>query len=87
MYTTHRVDLGTADELALDILINSLTTLSSEHVGIRRLVIGGDNDEWPAPEQENPIAAALAASFQLPDDFYEDDDDPEQKANPNRYGI
>lgn len=38
------MDLGTADEMALDVLINSLITLSREYVGIKQIVIGGDNE-------------------------------------------
>ncbi|XP_034578020.1 uncharacterized protein [Setaria viridis] len=35
------VDLGTSDYLALDVLLNCLTQLSSEHVGIKQVVFGG----------------------------------------------
>jgi hypothetical protein len=38
--------MGTADELSVDILINSLTQLSREYVGIKQLVVGGINDDW-----------------------------------------
>jgi hypothetical protein len=38
------MDLGTADEMALDVLINSLITLSREYVGIKQIFIGGDNE-------------------------------------------
>lgn len=34
-------DLGTADALALDVFINSLACVSSEHVGIKELTFGG----------------------------------------------
>jgi hypothetical protein len=44
------VDLGTADELALDALINALTTFSKEQLGIKQLVLGGENDDWAAPQ-------------------------------------
>jgi hypothetical protein len=40
-------DLGTSDALALDILINALRQLSKEYVSIQRLVIGGENENWP----------------------------------------
>eukprot|EP00897_Mesotaenium_endlicherianum_P010237 jgi/Mesen1/9241/ME000006S09238 len=41
------VDLGTADMLALDILINTMTGVSSDIVGIKRIVFGGDRmDDW-----------------------------------------
>jgi hypothetical protein len=41
-------DLGTSDALALDILINSLIRLSKDYVQIDRLIIGGENEDWPA---------------------------------------
>jgi hypothetical protein len=40
-------DLGTSDAIALDVLINSLRQLSKEFVNIERLIIGGQNEEWP----------------------------------------
>ena len=40
------VDMGTADEMALDILINSLMQLSREYVGIKSAIIGGINEDW-----------------------------------------
>ena len=43
-------DLGTSDAIALDILINSLKQLSKEFVSIEKLVIGGENPDWPIPE-------------------------------------
>lgn len=42
--------MGTADELALDVLINALCTLSREQLGIRQLLFGGQNDDWPTPQ-------------------------------------
>lgn len=44
------VDLGTADELAIDILINCLTAFSKEQLGIKQLVFGGENEDWDLPE-------------------------------------
>ncbi|KAK9748689.1 hypothetical protein RND81_02G073800 [Saponaria officinalis] len=35
------VDLGTCDYFALDVLLNSLTVLSSEYLGIKQVVFGG----------------------------------------------
>ncbi|OEL15418.1 hypothetical protein BAE44_0023569 [Dichanthelium oligosanthes] len=35
------VDLGTSDYLALDVLLNCLAQLSSEHLGIKQVVFGG----------------------------------------------
>lgn len=48
------VDMGTSDELAFDILINALKSFSKEHVGIRQILFGGDNEDWKRPEQEIP---------------------------------
>jgi hypothetical protein len=45
-----RVDLGTGDELGLDILINTLKGLSREQVGLKQICIGGQNEDWPIPE-------------------------------------
>ncbi|WP_218081165.1 DUF3531 family protein [Anthocerotibacter panamensis] len=35
-------DLGTADALALDILINALDTLSHEYASLKRVIVGGN---------------------------------------------
>jgi hypothetical protein len=49
------VDMGAADELALDVLVNAMLALSREHVGIRRLVVGGRGEGgWEAPERQGP---------------------------------
>mmetsp|Transcript_14382 Transcript_14382/g.27640 ORF Transcript_14382/g.27640 Transcript_14382/m.27640 type:complete len:313 (-) Transcript_14382:264-1202(-) len=40
------VDLGSADELAIDILLNSLMQLSKEYVGIKKIFVGGINEDW-----------------------------------------
>ncbi|KKJ01405.1 DUF3531 family protein [Prochlorothrix hollandica] len=45
-------DLGTSDALALDILVNTLKGLSQEYVAIDRLIIGGENPDWPVPHEE-----------------------------------
>lgn len=39
-------DLGTSDLIAIDILINALNQLSNEFVEIKRIIIGGQNDDW-----------------------------------------
>lgn len=50
------VDLGTSDPLALDVIINSLSALSSDHVGIKELTFGGtrlgDWDEGMTSEED-----------------------------------
>ena len=49
-------DLGTADALSLDVLINTMRQFSEDYVEIRQIVIGGENEDWPVPK-ENPEAA------------------------------
>ena len=49
-------DQGTTDALALDVLINTMRQFSKDYVEIRQIVIGGENEDWPVP-QENPEAA------------------------------
>ncbi|KAF7147578.1 hypothetical protein RHSIM_Rhsim03G0234800 [Rhododendron simsii] len=39
------VDIGTNDSLILDILVNALTQISSDHVGIKQVVFGGKEFE------------------------------------------
>lgn len=44
-------DLGTSDPLALDVLINAFRQLSQDYVTLDRLVIGGENEDWPVPRE------------------------------------
>lgn len=44
-------DLGTSDAIALDILINSLKQLTKEYISVVRLIIGGENKDWPIEER------------------------------------
>lgn len=46
-------DLGTSDLIALDVLINALQQLSKEYIEISRLIIGGQNPDWPIDDQNN----------------------------------
>ncbi len=48
--TCYRIDLGTCDELALDALINCLAGFSRDVLGLKQVVIGGQNRDWPVPE-------------------------------------
>ncbi|KXZ52510.1 hypothetical protein GPECTOR_9g554 [Gonium pectorale] len=43
------VDMGTADELALDVLINMLVGYSAQMAGLRSITLGGENEDWPVP--------------------------------------
>lgn len=50
-------DLGTSDLIAIDVLINSIHQLSKEFIPIARIIIGGQNEDWPVEEKNS------AASF------------------------
>jgi Protein of unknown function (DUF3531) len=43
-------DMGTADAIALDVLINALEQLNKDYVTIERLIIGGENEDWAIPQ-------------------------------------
>lgn len=43
-------DLGTSDAIALDVLINALQQFSKEYVRIEKLIVGGENEDWPIDE-------------------------------------
>ncbi|WP_204103729.1 MULTISPECIES: DUF3531 family protein [Spirulina sp. CCY15215] len=45
-------DLGTSDAIALDILINALLRLNQEYVEIQKLIIGGENEDWPVQKTD-----------------------------------
>jgi Protein of unknown function (DUF3531) len=44
-------DLGTSDAIALDVLINALQTMCKEYTELDRLIIGGENDDWPIDQE------------------------------------
>ena len=50
-------DLGTSDLIALDVLINALTQLSQELVVIKKLIIGGENEDWPISNKQQAMFA------------------------------
>ncbi len=43
-------DLGTSDAIALDVLVNALQQFSKEYVRIEKLIVGGENEDWPIDE-------------------------------------
>jgi hypothetical protein len=47
-----RVDMGTCDELALDVLVNTLLGFSRDFCGLKKVYLGGVNRSWPVPEEE-----------------------------------
>ncbi|WP_019500146.1 DUF3531 family protein [Pseudanabaena sp. PCC 6802] len=46
------LDLGTADAIALDVLVNALRQFSQEYVAIEQVIIGGQNDDWPINRED-----------------------------------
>jgi hypothetical protein len=44
------VDLGTADAIAIDILINALQQFSKDFVTVETLIVGGQNEDWPVDD-------------------------------------
>jgi len=59
------VDLGTCDELAIDVLINALHNFSREYVSIRELQIGGlARGPWTAPKKANLFQQEAAKGIQ-----------------------
>ncbi len=55
-------DLGTSDLIAIDILINALNQLSKEFVQLNRIIIGGQNDDWPIEEHDRSSFYASGAN-------------------------
>ncbi len=49
------IDLGTSDAIALDVLINALSQLSTEYVQINTLIIGGENKNWPIDKESRSL--------------------------------
>ena len=52
-------DLGTSDLIAIDILINSLNQLSKEYVTVRKLIIGGQNEDWQVDPRNESIFSEM----------------------------
>eukprot|EP00892_Ulva_mutabilis_P006425 jgi/Ulvmu1/4154/UM019_0133.1 len=49
-----RADLGTGDEIGLDVLINMLSGCSEDYVGVKQLIVGGENEDWPVDDELKP---------------------------------
>ncbi|RMZ56535.1 hypothetical protein APUTEX25_001382, partial [Auxenochlorella protothecoides] len=79
------VDLGTADELALDILINALRALSLDHLGIKTLVIGGVNEGWPVPDRQLPEITMDPMRVSVPDFMADEEEDGEDEDEDYNY--
>ncbi|XGV87433.1 MAG: DUF3531 family protein [Limnothrix sp. BL-A-16] len=50
-------DLGTSDAIALDVLINAFAQLSREFLSIRRISVGGEDEDWPIDESKRQSSA------------------------------
>ncbi|TVQ59851.1 MAG: DUF3531 family protein [Spirulina sp. DLM2.Bin59] len=48
-------DLGTSDNIALDVLINALTHLSNDYLTLRQIVFGGENEDWPVEQRHQAL--------------------------------
>lgn len=48
-------DLGTSDLIALDVLINAIHQLSREYVTIKKIVFGGQNEEWQVESRQDNL--------------------------------
>jgi Protein of unknown function (DUF3531) len=48
-------DLGTSDFIALDILLNALRQLNKDYLQIKRIIIGGENENWQIDRQYQSI--------------------------------
>ena len=46
------VDLGSSDEMCVDVLINSLIQFSREYFGLKQIIIGGENEDWTTEGSE-----------------------------------
>ena len=60
-------DLGSADEMCVDVLINSLITFSREYFGLKTMVIGGENvlEDWPVQESEFYVDDAAEMDIEM----------------------
>lgn len=56
--------MGTCDELALDVLINLMVGYSRDLCGIDRINIGGENEEWRLPVEEEDTGPEVGPESQ-----------------------
>ncbi|QZZ23136.1 DUF3531 family protein [Leptothermofonsia sichuanensis E412] len=56
-------DLGTSDGIAIDILINALRQFSQDYVALERLMIGGENEDWPVPGRDRLSSFVLENEY------------------------
>lgn len=46
-------DLGTSDAIALDVLLNALRQFSRDYVTLERVIVGGENEDWPTGDSRH----------------------------------
>eukprot|EP00878_Enallax_costatus_P014906 GHUV01015606.1.p2 GENE.GHUV01015606.1~~GHUV01015606.1.p2 ORF type:complete len:274 (+),score=77.56 GHUV01015606.1:2115-2936(+) len=46
------LDMGTADELAFDVLLNMLAGFSAEVAGMSQIIVGGEHERWAIPDDD-----------------------------------
>jgi hypothetical protein len=56
-------DLGTSDGIAIDVLINALRQFSQDYVALERLMIGGENEDWPVPGRDRLSSFVLENEY------------------------
>ena len=49
------VDLGTADSIAIDMLINALYQIDKDIVQLNEFIVGGVNTDWPVEEHPDAV--------------------------------
>lgn len=60
------VDIGSADSIAFDMLVNALRGFHDKFCTIRQVFIGGTNDDWPIdPRKDIPDGAVAIDDFEI----------------------
>ena len=71
-------NLGTCDEIALDLLINAMHNFSNEYVSVRTLQIGGralqseGAEEWVAPARPSPFKQEADSAREISESIADD---------------
>tara|TARA_B100000700_G_C14734357_1_gene709922 strand:+ start:253 stop:705 length:453 start_codon:yes stop_codon:yes gene_type:complete len=53
------VDLGTCDSIAIDILVNSLKQVDKDFVELKKIYIGGVNEDWPIEDHPDSVFESI----------------------------
>ena len=49
------IDMGTSDQFAIDVLVNTLMQVDSDLVQLHEIIIGGVNDDWPVEDHPDRV--------------------------------